>query len=96
MERVAYTGPFRPGMLPWRLEIEPQVLAYPTLGGGRAIAVRPRGARLAVSGGKKTIAEAEHDALARCNEGQDALDPCFLYASGLKVIFPARRTAAAR
>ncbi len=96
MERVAYAGPFQVGMLPWRLEIEPEALAYPNLGGEKAIAVRPRGARLAVSSGKKTIVEAEREALTWCNQGQDALDPCFLYASGMKVILPARRTAAAR
>jgi hypothetical protein len=61
------------------------------LPGERAIAMRPNRALVQVVGGKATRADAEREALARCNPPDD-VEPCFLYASGDQVVLPQRRS----
>jgi len=96
MERLAYAGQFQVGMLPWNLDRKPAVLSYPGLPGGKAIAIRPHGARFAIAGGKPSNAEAERAALAECNQAGESAWPCFVYASGMQVVLPQRRTEAPR
>ncbi len=94
MERLFWSGPFQADKLPWGLDANPQVSQYIDLPGAKAIAVRPLGKRVAVVSGKASGAEAERDALRQCNENGDNAGPCYLYASGNRVVLANRRTQA--
>jgi hypothetical protein len=96
MERVAYAGQFRLDRVPIGMERHEDVRNYAQLPGERAIAIRPNQARVKVVSGKATLAEAEREALARCNDPPDDPSPCFLYARGNQVVLPQRRTEATR
>ena len=95
MERVSYAGPYRLDRVPIGMERHEAVRNYAQLPGESAIAIRPNQALVQVVSGKVTRAEAEREALARCNPPDDP-SPCFLYASGSRVVLPQRRTEAAR
>jgi hypothetical protein len=95
MERVSYAGPYRLDRVPIGMERYEAVRNYAQLPGESAIAIRPNQALVQVVSGKGTRAEAEREALARCNPPDDP-SPCFLYASGSQVVLPQRRTEAAR
>jgi DNA-binding winged helix-turn-helix (wHTH) protein len=92
MPRLTYAGPYRPAMVP--LHYDPKqdktISEYPKLKQPKAMAIRPNGKRIATAVGK-TVAEAEGQALAACNEPESAY-PCFLYAVNDRVVLPQRRT----
>jgi hypothetical protein len=95
MDRLSWSGPFQADKLPWGLDANAQVSGYSDLPGAKAIAVRPGGSRVAVVSGKASGAEAEREALKQCNENSDSNGPCFLYASGNRVVLANRQTQAA-
>jgi uncharacterized caspase-like protein len=94
MLRITYAGPFKPEMVPFMLRTDPLVLGYGAAAGAKAIAIHPAH-RIKVVSGESSIAVAEAKALDGCNRKDDAM-PCFLYASGDRVILTERRTEATR
>ncbi|SDR35900.1 Uncharacterized protein, contains caspase domain [Rhizobiales bacterium GAS113] len=92
MPRVDYQGEYRSAMVPLFNTPPNDLASYERLPEPKAMAVRPLGPRLKTSTGR-TLAEAEAQALAGCNEA-DSPFPCFLYAANRKVILPQRRTEA--
>jgi hypothetical protein len=96
MERITYQGPLRWDMLPWDLLDRPAIANYRNLPEAKAIAIRPNKAEALVASGKASQAEAERSALSECNGEEKSSLPCFIYASGMQVILPARRTEAPR
>ena len=97
--RVEYEGAFEADKIPAIRAASLQrrdVLDYATAKGPKAIALHPRGV-LAVALSADSQRKAELQALKACNDddqSRDADGPCFLYASGDKVILPRRLTTA--
>jgi hypothetical protein len=95
MDRLSYAGPFRLDRVPIGMERHEAVRNYLDLPGEKAIAIRPKQALVLVVSGKGTVAEAEREAMDRCNAQNDPA-PCFLYARGNEVVLPRRRVEIAR
>lgn len=97
MARVRYAGLFNPERIPaLRPETSrrPDVEAYPTAPGPKAVALHV-GGTLAVATGAATQRVAEEQALRDCNgnpQRNRAEGPCLLYAVGNRVVLPLRST----
>jgi hypothetical protein len=97
MPRVRYAGAFDPGQIPRLREVTRSgsvVTGYTSAPQPKAMAFHPRGLVFSATGALSQI-EAEERALAACNDdperkGQDG--PCYLYASGDRVVLPRRLT----
>jgi hypothetical protein len=90
--RLAYTGPYRPEMVPLFASHPVKELAeYAAMGGARAMAIGAVPPRARVASGA-TNREAEAKALAACNDPPDSPIPCILYAVDDRVVLPSRRT----
>lgn len=96
MPRLHVTGSFVPDSVPFVTpRTAPELQTYLSLPGAKAIAIRAARTRLDIASGAKNTAEAERKALSACNRADpDFVFPCFVYASGDKVVLPARRTEA--
>ena len=96
MPRLHYTGSFQPEEVPFvTIGNAADLVAYPSLPGSKAIAIRAWHTRFSIASGAPSIADAERKALAACNEvDPNPSYPCFVYASGDRVVLPERRTEA--
>jgi hypothetical protein len=94
MPRVQYSGPFRPGMVPFFHPSKYKDLqGYANRAGPKAIALRTiLGAKIAVAGGRD-LREAQANALRECNDEKVPF-PCFIYAVNNTVVLPQRITEA--
>ncbi len=96
MARLHATGPFSPENVPFVTASSiPDLLKYSSLPGRKAIAIRAVSTRVNIVSGAASIADAERQALAACNNDPELAFPCFIYASGDRVVLPERRTEAA-
>jgi len=95
MARLRYTGPFQAAEIPIvaeRIRVTPAVAGYAAAAAPKAMALHPSGLVTAITGAA-TQRAAEEQALANCNtEKRAQAGPCFLYASGEKVVLSQRRT----
>jgi hypothetical protein len=94
MPRLHASGAFAPETVPFvTVRGAPALRTYASLPGAKAIAIRAVRTRFEIVSGAASAAEAEKKALAACNEtGSDLAFPCFVYASGDRIVLPARRT----
>ncbi|MGE0744546.1 MAG: adenylate/guanylate cyclase domain-containing protein [Rhodospirillales bacterium] len=98
MARVRYAGLFNPERIPAlrpAVSRRPDIEAYPTMQGAKAVALHV-GGTLAVATGAATQRAAEEQALRACNgdpQRNRAEGPCLLYAVGNQVVLPLRSTA---
>jgi hypothetical protein len=95
MERVRYSGPFRPdhvpGISPERRR-ESDLAGYASAREPKAIAIHPLGYVAVVTGAASKRA-AEDQALRTCNDDPARIalaGHCFLYATGMEVVLPGR------
>ena len=97
MPRVRYAGPYDPGQvsgLSSSVRQSPMIAGYVQAAAPKAMAVHPWG-RVFVASPAASQREAEAEALQTCNadpirQGRDG--PCFLYATGDRVVFKQRLT----
>jgi hypothetical protein len=98
--RVAYSGAFDPLKIP-AIEVwvrdSPSVVEYLSASGAKAMAIHLTG-RVFTAIGKASRAEADEAALDACVAGQPDWGggPCYLYASGDRVVLAERRIRAGR
>ena len=97
MARVRYSGPYQADKVPllW-VQALPEVNAYASRKGHKAMAMRAILPALFVARGEKSAAEAERKALAMCNAHRETPFPCFLYAVNNSVVLAQRRTEPSR
>jgi uncharacterized caspase-like protein len=97
MARVRYSGAYQADKVPllW-VQALPEVNAYASRKGHKAMAMRAILPALFVARGEKSAAEAERKALAMCNAHRETPYPCFLYAVNNTVVLAQRRTEPSR
>jgi class 3 adenylate cyclase len=99
MPRAGYAGDFDPERVPGVRRLvarRADVLGYPGAPEPKAAAIHPRGI-LTVVTGAASQRRAEAQALKLCNDDgarKEGDGPCYLYASGAKVVLPRRQTGA--
>jgi hypothetical protein len=94
MPRLHYSGAFAPANVPFVMADKAADLAdYASLPEPKAIAIRAVWTRYSIVSGASSAAEAERQALAKCREADPNIKfPCFVYALGMQVVLPERRT----
>lgn len=90
MSRLHYEGNYSPDNVPLFSGTVDLLRSYLSLPAPKAMAIRPKGARVRAATGASST-EAQLKALAACNDDSDPF-PCFVYAVNDRVILPQRRT----